>query len=168
VGVLSDFSAPAVGAVQAEFVDGLLRKRGFAVRPHKGSLSWLPNESIAGGETAAKLLYRGRGRYIFGLREEECRKHGLDQKDHWYVFGVRPKINPTFYGVPVYNDRKSRQMLERIFASIPEMLADRRRRGPEDFGSGQVHAAVLKSFWAFQSATFSRMLSLRSVTELYF
>ena len=62
----------------------------------------------------------GHGNYWFGLREEECAKHGLLQLVYPRIFGVRPQTTATFYGFPVNNDEQSREALEKFIGKIPE------------------------------------------------
>jgi hypothetical protein len=102
-----------------EFVNELMRKRAFPRKIYKGSWSWFPTR---GAETIAKLCYLRRDQYCFGLREEECAKHGLQQLKYPLSFGVLPQVGPTFYGFSVNNDEKGREALEKFIGKIPEAL----------------------------------------------
>ena len=100
-----------------EFVNELMRKRAFPRKIYQGSWSWFPSR---GAQTIAKLCYLRRGDYCFGLREEECAKHGLQQLKYPLSFGILPQVGPTFYGFSVNNDEKGREALETFIARIPE------------------------------------------------
>lgn len=110
-----------------DFINELMRKRGYPVKTYKGSYSWLPPHEVTGAETLGKLCYLGQDNYLFGLRKEECAKFGMKPNllRLLWSFGVRPKPEPTFYGFPVHNDGKTREALEKFVGQIPEAPLDR-------------------------------------------
>jgi hypothetical protein len=109
-------------------IDASLSNAGYRCRRREGSISW-------GGTTTAseppqvlfKFCFYHPGDMTFGVRKDFAAGHDKLRSVKWAVeFGVPPRTDIEFCGLPVTNDEASITRLERILIAlgIPRGLGD--------------------------------------------